>query len=583
MLDLRDEDLVLPTHALTPCGPIPTVCDPEGIYPYESYCATAPRPELHRYRLVVLENAAIRAAVCPDLGGRLFSLIHKDSGRETLAVSTTIRPVRILPRSFFFGGGIEVSFPIAHSPVSSVPVLHRCRRDRDRVAVACGERELRSGMHWTVEWSLGTDDRFLVQRNVFRNPTRTAHEWMSWSNAAVPSHPDTAFHFPPGPVLEHGGRLRTIDWLRDGPRRQADVARMTGWFWRQPPFNAFGAFTPSLGCGLYHVAERSVMPGIKLWSDGIGRDEPWVSQYTRDGGQLVEIQAGPLADQGVRGVLPPGGEVVTAECWIPAAAPLDPAGLSMPTLHLAPVAEVPAFGWARPEEVEPWEAVVGAHAAHDAARLPDPPDVTDNRWAPSGMEDLGEALVFARDACHGRTAAAWRFQLGAWLAGRSEDGPALDQLLAADDDRARVLAARLLRCRHGDPARAVALLRAIACPALASHPQVVCERDAALALLGPATLDERERALAEVAALDDDWLVERRATLLADRGAWTATRAVLAGHRFQRIHQRYARSRLWRRIAAACGDGAAQPPGLGEDDLAAFGAYRQHVDEDSQP
>lgn len=582
MLDLRDEDMVLPTHALTPCGPIPTVGDPEGVYPYESYCATAPRPVLARYRLVVLENDAIRAAVCPDLGGRLYSLVHKGSGREVLAVSTAIRPVRILPRHFFFGGGIEVSFPIAHSPVSSVPVLHRCRRDRNRVAVACGERELRSGMHWTVEWSLGEGEGFLVQRNVFRNPTAAAHEWMSWSNAAVPSRPDTAFHFPSGPVLEHGARLRTIDWRRDGPSRQADIGRMTGWFWRQPPFNAFGAFTPSLGSGLYHVAERSDMPGIKLWSDGIGRDEPWVSQYTRDGGQLVEIQAGPLADQGERALLPPGDEVVTVECWIPAAAPMDPARLLMPALHLAPAAEVPAFGWARPAEVAPWEAVAAAYAAGDPTRLPDPPDATSNRWAPSGMEGLGAAMAFARDACRGPTAAAWRFHLGAWLAGRGEDGPALDQLLAADDDRARVLAARLLR-RRGDPARAVGLLRAIVCPALASHPQVVCERDATLALLGPVTLDERERHLAEVAALEDDWLVERRAALLADRGAWTAARALLAGHRFQHVHQRYARTRLWHRISAACSDGADPPPGLGEDDLAAFGAYRQHMDEDSQP
>jgi hypothetical protein len=45
------------------------------------------------------------------------------------------------------------------------------------------------------------------------------------------------------------------------------------------------------------------------------------------------------------------------------------------------------------------------------------------------------------------------------------------------------------------------------------------------------------------------------------------------------VHQRYARTRLWRRAVAACGGdpGALRPPpGLGEDRLAAFGAYVEH-------
>ena len=112
--------------------------------------------------------------------------------------------------------------------------------------------------------------------------------------------------FPSGPVLVHGRDLRTIDWNAEGPRRQSDVQRMTGFFWRKPDCSAFGAFTPSLGAGLYHVADLSHVPGIKLWTDGTGRDEAWVTQYTLNGEQCLEIQAGPLVDQSVKSVLQPG-------------------------------------------------------------------------------------------------------------------------------------------------------------------------------------------------------------------------------------------------------------------------------------
>jgi hypothetical protein len=89
-------------------------------------------------------------------------------------------------------------------------------------------------MNWTVEYSLGESDEFLTQRTVFFNPDDKGHPWMSWSNAGVPALPDTEFHFPDGPVLVHDREVRSIDWETQGPKRQSDVDRMTGFFWKKP-------------------------------------------------------------------------------------------------------------------------------------------------------------------------------------------------------------------------------------------------------------------------------------------------------------------------------------------------------------
>jgi len=94
------------THELTPAGPVPTAFDPDGVYPYVSYAETAERPVPKRYRFIVLENDKIKVTICPDLGGRVTSIVHKGSGKEVLYVPDVIRPTRILPRFGFVAGEI---------------------------------------------------------------------------------------------------------------------------------------------------------------------------------------------------------------------------------------------------------------------------------------------------------------------------------------------------------------------------------------------------------------------------------------------------------------------------------------------
>src|SRR5262249_844561 len=82
------------THPLVPCGPVPTALDPNGVYPYVSYCETANRPVPQKYKFVVLENGHIKVTVSPDLGGKVTSIVHKGSGKEVLYAPQVIRPTR---------------------------------------------------------------------------------------------------------------------------------------------------------------------------------------------------------------------------------------------------------------------------------------------------------------------------------------------------------------------------------------------------------------------------------------------------------------------------------------------------------
>ena len=574
------QDYVL-THELTPAGPVPTAFDPNGVYPYISYVETSHRPVRKNYRFIVLENDRVRAVICPDLGGKVTSLIHKGSGKEVLYTPDVIRPARILPRFAFVAGGIAVSFPISHSPTQNEPVLSRTDRTDKRVYVSCGERELRFGMQWTVEYSLGEGDEFLTQRAVFHNPGTAAYPWMSWSNAALPSAPDTEFHFPRGEVLRHGSKLATIDWQQSGPRRESDITEMTGYFWKTKDANAFGAFTASLGTGLYHIADEAIAPGMKLWSYGVGKDRVWATLSSARDAPYVEIQGGPMRDQSIKLELQPQEARSHVEFWIPSDTARDIYALHVPDVHLRPVSEVPLFEWAREREVQVWLDLTRAHRTK--RRLPKPPDVHECRWAPSGMEDLEAAFSWAVEKTRDETADCWRFHFGTWLAGRGQQHAAMRPLSTSTLGVARALLARLLQL-EGDIAGARRAVDAICEKWLQLHPQIIVLRDEVLRNVGPETVPERERWLSRVDALEDEWVAERRVQLLIDKGELRQAKALLLCVPFQKVHQRYARTALWKQICERLNEPCVPIPAeLGEDQLAAFGAYREFADPRNSP
>jgi hypothetical protein len=561
------------THELTPAGPVPTAFDPHGVYPYVSFVATAPQPVLKTYRFIALENERLRVVICPDLGGKVVSIVPKSSGREVLYTPGVIKPVRILPRFAFVPGGIAVSFPISHSPTQNEPVLARIDRTPSRVYVTCGERELRFGMHWSVEYSLGPGDDFLTQRAVFHNPGRAAYPWMSWSNAALPAAPDTEFHFPDGEVLSHSSALESIDWRRSGPRCESNIEEMTGFFWKQKAVNAFGVFTPSLESGLYHVAAEAVAPGMKLWSYGVGEDRAWATLGAPHRQPYVEIQGGPLADQATKLMLEPNETRSHVEFWIPTDRPRDIYALTVPTVPLRPITDVPRFDWARDSDVQVWKDLVIAFATN--GRLPAPPEVDECRWAPSGMENLDPAFEWAIEKTRDETGDHWRFHYGTWLAGRGQKEDAIRVLAASDLGVAQALLARLLRL-NGDVEGARRAFRSIREATLQSHPQIVAERDDVLRRAGAETIPERERWLDEADPIEDERVVERRVQLLIDKGELRRAKELLLSIPFQKIHQRYVRTMLWNELCEKLNEPCAPvPPELGEDRLAVFGAYRE--------
>ena len=573
-LRCAEYDDYLLTHELTVFGPIPTAFDPNGVYPYSSYCETSNRPVLKKYHFIVLENEALKITICPDLGGKIMSIIHKNSGKEILYTPDVIRYTRILPRFYFVAGGIEVSFPISHTPVQNEKVLYKIDRSLDRIYVTCGERELRYGMQWSVEYSLGVNDYFLTQRVIFFNPGNSTYPWMSWSNAALPSAADTRFDFPKGKVLSHASVIDTINWEKQGPKTQLDIKEMTGYFWQTKDVNAFGVYTPSIGSGLYHIANEKIAGGIKLWSYGSGDDSAWSLLSTAKHQTYIEIQGGPLGDQSIKAELHPKETKWHVEYWIPTDKPLDIYSLKIPVINLRSFKEIPFFQWARIKEVNVWDELIRAYQAK--SKLPEPPEIDQNCWAPSGMENLDAAFRWAIQITKKEKNELWKFYYGTWLAGRGDANNAIKIFSTNNIGIAKVMMARLLK-HKGDNKDAVVAIEAIKEPWLQLHPQVVVERDKLLRSLGTSTIAEREQWLLKVDALKDEWVIERKVQLLIDKNEIEQAKTLLLSTPFQKVHQTYTRTGLWDQITKKLNIPFLPiPSSLGEDRLANFGAYREY-------
>jgi hypothetical protein len=253
---------------------------------------------------------------------------------------------------------------------------------------------------------------------------------------------------------------------------------------------------------------------------------------------------------------------------------MDIYSLKVPTILLRSIKEIPLFQWARIREVKVWEELANAYKAK--SKLPDPPPIDQNCWAPSGMENMDAAFRWAISSSKDASAELWKFYYGAWLAGRGATDDAIKTLSECNIGVSKVLLARLLKLK-GNNQEAAIVMESVLEPWLQLHPQVVVERDKILRSLGPSTIAKREQWLLQVAELKDEWVIERRVQLLIDKGEWQQAKLLLLSVPFQKVHQTYTRTGLWKQLSDKMNTPFLPiPSSLGEDKLANFGAYREY-------
>ena len=529
------------------------------LYPYTNFVRTEKQAHPRTYQMWALENRYLRALVAPELGGRVYSLRDKrlptpagrsGPGAELLYDNSAIKPIRIEPRSAWICAGIEFNFPVAHSHTSLEPVASRAYAAGGRACVEVGETERRLGLSWVVRLSLGADDPFLTQETFLRNPSPRPARWQFWSNAGIDGFDDTEMVYAPAEIFVHetkGGKMRwPTEWKCIGEREG-----MLGLFWMDQRDLYFGAFHHRLGVGLLHLADPKVVPGMKLWTFGRKGTYEWAKIVSDDARGYAEVQSGAFKTQEEFGTLAPGEERYFVEFWTGAAAVDEYAKAALPRPGLT--AEPPRwFGMEHIPEAQRWLKLLEAHARQEPARIPDynPADID---WPPTGLE-LEATLRWAAEH-----RSAYHTALGTWLAARGKYAEAC-AALARSEDPCGLRVEGILAWRHE---RNLPKARALFERANLDDLGHQLDYDALLAHLGDYAA--RAEHLARMNR-EDGRVVERLADQAVATGRPQEALDLLLKRTWQRQHEHFVRSDIWRRARAALGlTQDPVPAELGED------------------
>jgi tetratricopeptide (TPR) repeat protein len=342
--------LTLPTYPILGENRNPVFHSQYGvahIYPYTLLVDIATAPVEKTYRTLHLENRYLKVTVLPDLGGRVYSVYDKVSGREVFYKNSVIKFAPLAIRGAFFSGGVEFSFPVAHAPTTADPVnWHMHQHEDGSASISIGGLEHMSRMRWTITLTLYPDRCALAQDVFLQNPALVAGRYHYWTNASLVSEPQTEFIYPLRRVrsYEFAGtaswpRAR-LDLIKHGPglpgmegvpmwpadrlhdpvnfRWEKDMLAQVSIFGRNVQWDFFGAWQHSANCGYAHFADHRNVSGMKLWSWGqspVGIVNQ--TALTDDGSVYAETQCGALETQLDFDFLPPGKVRQWREWWLP--------------------------------------------------------------------------------------------------------------------------------------------------------------------------------------------------------------------------------------------------------------------------
>lgn len=222
MSELRIENYVMPAAFMGSDNPLPqlrsnldlhdsiassddTFGTVKGCLPYLVQNGYGRTRRDRSFVALVLENEILRATFLPELGGRLWSLVHRPSDRELLHVNRIFQPANLALRNAWFSGGVEWNCGVmGHTPLTCSPLFAACTTHDDGSPVLrLYEWERIRQVPYQIDAWLPDGSPVLFLRVQILNPHDHQIAMYWWSNIAVDEFEggrvitpaDRAYHF----------------------------------------------------------------------------------------------------------------------------------------------------------------------------------------------------------------------------------------------------------------------------------------------------------------------------------------------------------------------------------------------------
>ena len=271
-----------------------------GILPYTIQDGYNRARKPHTWRAAVLKNDYIEATFLPQLGGRLWSLVDLETGRELLHRNPVFQPCNLALRNAWISGGVEWNCGIiGHHPYTVSPMF------TETIELPGGQPVLRMYQYervrdlvYRIEATLPDDSRQLIVHVRIDNAGEkdTAVYW--WSNMAVDETPDTRVIVPADRAYRYGygKKLTKVPVPQYGEldaSRPASLPQAMDFFFDIP--DGQRRWITALDQDGYGLIQTSTdaLQGRKLfvWGQGAG-GKRWQTFLSEEGSAYLEIQAG---------------------------------------------------------------------------------------------------------------------------------------------------------------------------------------------------------------------------------------------------------------------------------------------------
>ena len=251
----------------------------------------------------ILENDHLKVVFLPGLGGRLWSVFDKQSGKELLYVNPVFQPGNLGLRNAWFSGGVEFNVGIkGHNPLTCSPLW--CAVDTYKN----GEKVLRlyeyeriRDVVYSISAYLPDDSDTLYLKCKIENKSDQKKHMYWWSNIAVPETPKTRVIVPTDEsfLCFYNADHYVLDTASIPINEGLDVSypgnipSSRDFFYKIPEKNYKWIATANEdGFGLLQCSTRELI-GRKLFVWGMnpgGRH--WNEWLSEEGSAYIEIQAG---------------------------------------------------------------------------------------------------------------------------------------------------------------------------------------------------------------------------------------------------------------------------------------------------
>ena len=323
-------------------------------FDHAAYQAAAPnlKPEPKTFRALVLENEYLKVTVLPELGGRIYQITHKQSGKDFLYNNRVLKPTQwgmSEQGGWFAAGGIEWAFPTQeHGLEWNATWDARVERDAQGVSIVLTDSRAADRPRAQVRVTLPARAAYIAVSPRIENPTAQPQRIQFWSNATLnlgatdSLAPETRFYLPDDDVFVHSSANEWIpsEFMPSADARAPaaavafsnlagrDLRVYQNWDNYLGVFVArsaesdlaqafVGAYNHATQMGLARVFAPQLAPGVKLFAFGPNfccRDI-----FTDGGGEYFELWGGLtrsfFADDDL--ILPPGATRAWTEYFLP--------------------------------------------------------------------------------------------------------------------------------------------------------------------------------------------------------------------------------------------------------------------------